>query len=77
MDNTHVLHLDLDDLYAGGYYYTEYKIGGDEHSIYIKESDREAFLDAFATEWRSRAARRLTYRGWEYSINTRGLNYVG
>lgn len=46
------LHLDLDELYEEGYYYTDYDIGGEGHGITIKVEDKEAFLDAFAAQWR-------------------------
>lgn len=54
-----VLRLDLDELYTEGYYYTEFDIGGAGHSITIKASDKEAFLDAFVAEWRKRVERML------------------
>ena len=53
------LRIDLDELYTEGYYYTEYDIGGEGHGITIEEHDKEAFLDAFAAEWRKRAERAL------------------
>ena len=52
---TKLLHLDLDELYSTGYYYTRFDIGGAGHSIDIEPGDREEFLDAFAAEWRKRA----------------------
>lgn len=56
------LRLDLDALYTEGYYYTDYDIGGAGHSITIKREDKEAFLDAFAAEWRKRAEALLVER---------------
>lgn len=56
------LRLDLDELYTEGYYYTDYDIGGAGHSITIESKDKEAFLDAFAAEWRKRAEARLVVR---------------
>ena len=49
------LKLSLDSMFQSEYYYTDYDTEGYRHSIIINESDREAFLDAFATEWRKRA----------------------
>ena len=50
------LTLDLDDVVGGAdYFYTRYDIGGSGHSITIKAKDKEAFLDAWALEWRKRA----------------------
>jgi hypothetical protein len=53
------LTLNLDSLWEDSYIYTEYDIGGSDHSITIKEEDKEAFLDAFAQEWRDRAEEAL------------------
>lgn len=53
------LRLSLDEMFQGYYYYTEYDIGGAGHSITIKTEDKEAFLDAFAKEWRDRAEQAL------------------
>ncbi len=52
---TKELRLSLDGMFRSEYYYTDYDIGVSGHSITINESDREAFLDAFAAEWRQRA----------------------
>jgi hypothetical protein len=53
------LRLDLDYLHEDGYFYTDYDIGGAGHSITIKAEDKEAFLDAWAKEWRNRAEKML------------------
>jgi len=53
------LTLNLDSLWEDSYIYTEYDIGGNGHSITINEEDKEAFLDAFAQEWRNRAEEAL------------------
>ena len=49
------LKIDLDSLYEQGYFYTKFDIGNEGHSITIRESNKEKFLDAFAKEWRKRA----------------------
>jgi ABC-type transporter MlaC component len=52
---TKKLRLSLDSIFQSEFYYTDYDIGGYGHWIEIEEKDREAFLDAFAAEWRQRA----------------------
>jgi len=49
------LQLSLDGIFQSEYYYTDYDIEGYGHRIIIEESNRKAFLDAFAAEWRKRA----------------------
>ena len=53
------LTLNLDSLWEDGYIYTDYDIGVSGHSVTINEEDKEAFLDAFAKEWRDRAEESL------------------
>jgi len=54
------LRLDLDALYAEGYYYTEFDQGGEGHAIVIRVEDKEAFLQAFADRWAEMAEDLLT-----------------
>lgn len=49
------LRLSLESMFQDDYYYTDYDIGDSEYEIIIEEQDKEAFLDAFAAEWRHRA----------------------
>jgi len=49
------LTLELDYLFQGEYYYTDYDLGGSGHSITINVKDKEKFLDQFAAIWRERA----------------------
>lgn len=49
-----ILYLNLDSLYDE-YYFTEYNLSGPGHEINILPEDREAFLAAFAAEWKKRA----------------------
>jgi len=58
-DHKDELFLCLDSMFEDGYYYTKFDIGGSGHSITIKKADKEAFLDAFAKEWRERAEKGL------------------
>ena len=54
------LRLDLDVIVEDSeYFYTEYDIEGDGHSITIKAEDKEKFLDAYAKVWRDRAEKEL------------------
>jgi len=58
--------LDLDSFAEQGYFYTKYDIGRYGHRIIIEEKDREKFLDAFAKEYRDRAAEMLmTEEEWD------------
>ena len=58
-----LLALELDDLYTEGYFYTQFDEGGYGHRIIIRRENREAFLDAFAAEFRKRADNML--EEWE------------
>lgn len=53
------LRLNLDELWTSEYFYTNYDVGGESHSIVIKKVDLKKFLNAFAQEWKSRALEAL------------------
>lgn len=53
------LELNLDSIFESEYFYTEYDIGSSGHSIIIDAEDKEAFLDAWAAEWRNKAEKYL------------------
>jgi len=54
-----VLELDLDDLFQGAYFYTDYDIGGRGHYINIRAENKEKFLDAMSKEFRKRVEESL------------------
>lgn len=59
------LELNLDSLFEGCYYYTDYDIGGYGDRIIINSDEKEVFLDAFAKEWRKRAESLLVHFDWD------------
>ena len=56
-----VLRLELDSLFEDSYFYTEFDIGDEGHSITIDTDNKEEFLDAFAAEFRERAKNLLEH----------------
>ena len=56
-----VLRLELDRLFECGYFYTEFDVGDEGHSITIDTDNKEKFLDAFAAEFRERAENLLEH----------------
>jgi hypothetical protein len=54
------LRLDLDELAEEGYLYSSYDISGAVHSLTIKQEDREAFLDDYASQFRKMVEKILT-----------------
>jgi len=49
-----MLKLDLDSFFGGDYFYTEYDIGCEGHSIIIKKKDKDVFIEAFLKELKER-----------------------
>ena len=56
-----VLRLELDSLFEDCYFYTEFDVGDEGHSITIDTDHKEEFLDAFAAEFRERAKNLLEH----------------
>lgn len=61
MIDKNVLRLELDSLFGDGYFYTEFDVGDEGHSISINTDNKEKFLDAFAAEFRERAENLLEH----------------
>lgn len=73
-----ILCLYLDEMLDEGYHYTKYDIMGDGHRIFIKESDKEAFLDAYAAEERRRAEEFLRIsKEWGYDDTKKKPVWIG
>ena len=61
MIDENILRLELDILFEDSYFYTEFDVGDEGHSITIDTDNKEKFLDAFAAEFRERAENLLEH----------------
>ena len=57
--------LDLDSFWGGDYFYTKFDQGNEGHSITIKPSDKDKFIEAFLEEVKGRLESDLVEEGSE------------